>query len=450
MRFRRTMSATAAGLAAFASAAVLVAAGAIAGPEIDLETRAKIEGYVRLLGADDAKTRDDASGALVALGDAVRPFLARALADPSAEIRTRVRGILSRLDDAQRARTGEDQTWPGLRGGSTRSGVASGVLPRTKPSLAWKAEVHEKTLMQGAVVPAGGYVACLSAEGVVRAFAAKDGARLWLSEIAGGITASGVLAAERLVLPTGKGLVALDAKDGHVAWEFVAPYGSSAAPAIVGRRVFAAFKNVGVKAFDIATGEVVFSKPIAPAGALLADADLVVCGTADGALVRLDADTGHEKWRKNLGAPPNMGPTLAAPGVIVAFTKDRYLRAFRADDGKELWSVREASVSGSESLAAAAGRVFLTDQTGWITARDAASGRLLWKRNEGLVDMGGPCATSGEVVVSSRGRMTCRDADCGDYLWRLDVDSPDNAAPAAAAGRIYVLYDDQLRCYESL
>jgi outer membrane protein assembly factor BamB len=442
------LSTTVLAAAAIAAAGVLFAAGVFAGQEVDLETRAKIEGYVRLLGADDAKTRDDASGALVALGDVARPFLEKALVDPSAEVRDRVRGILARLEDARRAQTGEDQTWPGLRGGPTRSGVASGELPRTKPSLAWKTEVHEKTLLQGAVVPAGAYVACLSSEGVVRAFASKDGARLWLSEIAADVTASGVLAGDRLVVPTGKGLVALDTKDGHVAWRFDAPYGSNAAPAIVGRRVFAAFRNLGVKAFDLSTGEVVFSKPISPAGALLADADLVVCGTADGALVRLDVDTGKERWRKTLGAPPNMGPTLAAPGVIVAFTKDRWLRAFRAEDGKEIWGVREATVSGSESLAAAAGRVFLTDESGWIIARDAASGRLIWKRNEGLVEMGGPCATSGEVITSSRGRMTCRDADCGDYLWRLDVDSPDNAAPAAAAGRIYVLYDDELRCYE--
>jgi outer membrane protein assembly factor BamB len=435
--------------AACAAAGLLLAAGLSAGEELDLETRAKIEGYVKLLGAEDAKTRDEASGALVAMGEVARPFLEKSLADASAEVRSRARGLLARLDDALRSKTAEDQTWPGLRGGPTRSGVASGGLPRTLPKLAWKQEVHEKTLLEGAVVPAGGYVACLSAEGVVRAFSSKDGARLWLSELPGGITASGVLAGERLVVPTGKGLVALDAKDGRVAWNAEAPYGCNAAPAIVGRRVFAAFKNLGVKAFELTSGEMVFNKVLAPAGALLADADLVVCGTADGALVRLDPDTGKELWRKNLGAPPNMGPTLAAPGVVVAFTKDRYLRAFRADDGKELWAVRGAAASGSESLAASAGRVFLTDQAGWINALDAASGRLLWKRNEGFVDMGGPCATSGEVIIASRGRMTCRDADCGDYLWRLDVDTPDNAAPAAAGGRIYVLYDEELRCYEA-
>jgi len=435
-----------AGLVVLAGIALVVGALADDGP--DLETRAKIEGFVKLLGAEDAKTRDAAEKALVEMGEVARPFVEKSLADSNGEVRGRAKDVIARLDDALRAKTGEDQTWPGLRGGPTRSGVSSGDLPRVKPKLAWKVEVHEKSLMQGAVVPAGGYVACLSEEGVVRAFSAKDGARLWVSEVAGGITASAVLAAGRLVVPTGKGLVALDAKDGHAAWHVDAPYGANAAPAIVGRRVYAAFKNLGVRAFDLATGDVIFAKPMSPSGALLADADLVVCGTADGSLVRLDAETGREKWKKALGAPPNMGPTLAAPGVVVAFTKDRWLRAFRADDGKELWAAREPAASGSESLGAAAGRVYLTDQAGWIQALDAASGGLLWHRNEGFVEMGGPCATAGEVITSSRGRMTCRDADGGDFLWRLDVDTPDNAAPAASAGRIYVLYDDELRCYE--
>jgi hypothetical protein len=437
-----------AGVAFVAAAAAVFAAFARAGDDVDLETRARIEGYVKLLDSDDARTREDAERALVALGETVRPYVEAALADKSGEVRARARSILASLDGAARTRTGEDQTWPGLRGGPTRSGVGSGDVPVKAPKLVWSQELSEKAILQGAVVPAGDYVACLSTEGVVRAFAAKDGARLWLSELPGGVTASAVLAAGRLVVPTGKGLVALDVTDGHIAWRFDAPYGSNAAPAIVGRRVYGAFKNLGVLAFDLATGDQVFKKTLAPAGALLADGDVVVCGTQTGALVRLDADTGKEKWKKELGAPPNMGPTLAAPGVVVAFTQDRWLRAFAIEDGKELWAVRQQAVSGSESLAAAAGRVFLTDQKGWITSLDAGNGKLLWHRNEGFLEMGGPCASKAAVLFGSRGRITCRDADSGDWLWRIDADAHENAAPAIAGGRVFVMYDTELRCYE--
>lgn len=433
-------------LAAAAGAWVAIAAF---GGEVDGDTQARIEAYVKQLGADDAKSRDDAQAALVKLGDVVRPFVEKSLADPSGEIRNRARSIISQLDQETLRRTGEDQTWPGLRGGPTRSGVHAGEIPRSKPKLVWSTDLAESALMQGAVVPGGECVACLSGEGVVRAFSTKDGGRLWLAELPGAVTASGVLAANRLVVPTGKALVALDLRDGHEVWRFDAPYGANAAPAIVGRRVFGAFRNLGVRAFDLVTGEEVFAtKGIAPAGALLADGDLVVCGTEDGALVRIDPDTGRAKWRKELGAPPNMGPTLAAPGVVVAFTKDRFLRAFRAEDGKEIWNIRNGATSGSESLGAAAGRVFLTDQTGRILAFDAATGGMLWNRNEGFVGMGGPCATSSLVIAGSRGRMTCRDAASGDFVWRIDVDARDNAAPAAAGGRLYVLYENQLRCYQ--
>src|SRR5262245_1821834 len=179
--------------ALFAAAAGVWLAVAAFGEEPDLEMRARIEGYVKLLGADDAKTRDEAEAALVALGDAVRPFVEKSLADASGEVRNRARSILTQLEQAALRRTGEDQTWPGLRGGPTRSGVHAGEIPRTKPKLAWSIELSERSLMQGAVVPGGDSVACLSGEGVVRAFSAKDGGRLWLAELPGAITASGVL-----------------------------------------------------------------------------------------------------------------------------------------------------------------------------------------------------------------------------------------------------------------
>lgn len=430
-----------------AAALVLVAGWLAFAEEPDLDTRARIEGYVKLLAADDAKTRDDAEKALLALGDVVRPFLAKAMSDASGEVRSRSRTILARLDDLARGRTGEDQTWPGLRGGSSRSGIRAGELPVAKPSLVWSQDVDAQPLLQGAVVPAGEYVACIAGNGVVRAYAAADGRRLWLAELPALAGASAVLAANRLVVPTGKGLVALDVRDGREAWRVDAKYGCNAAPAVVGRRVYAAFRNLGVKAFDIELGTEVFDKSLAPAGALLADGDLVVCGTEDGDLVRLDAESGRERWRRRLGAAPNMGPTLAAPGVVAVFTKDRFLRAFRAEDGRELWQERVAAVSGSESLAAAAGRVFLSDTAGWMNAFDAATGRSLWRRNEGLTQMGGPCATQSAVLCSARGRMTCRDADSGDFLWRIDCDARDSAAPAVAGGRIFVLYDGSLRCY---
>src|SRR5262249_51903718 len=134
-----------------------------------------------------------------------------------------------------------------------------------------------------------------------------DGGRLWLDEVGAPITASAALAAERLVVPTGKGVVALDVRDGRELWRFDAPYGANAAPAIAGRRVYAALRSFGVKAFDLATGAEVMTRKLAPAGALLADGDLVVCGTEDGSLVRLDPTTGRDVWRLDLGAPPNMG-----------------------------------------------------------------------------------------------------------------------------------------------
>ncbi len=430
--------------------AVALAGASAAGQDqdLDIETRARIEGYVRLLGADDAVTRDQAERALLEMGAVVRPFLERAKDDRDGEIRQRVQTLLLRLDDADQLRTGADQTWPGLRGGPTRSGSAPGAsFPREKPQLVWAAKFWTEKLLQGGVVPANDVVVCLSGEGTLRGFRADDGGRLWLANVGSSVGASAVLAAGRLVVPTGRGLVAMDVATGRTVWEAPAGYGCNAAPAIVGRRVYGAFRNEGVRAFDLTTGEMVFERKLAPSGALLADGDLVVTGTEDGRLLRIDPATGLDIWRVNLGSEPNMGPTLAAPGVIVVFGRDRVLRALSVATGKALWSLRLPATSGSESLAAAAGRVFVTDREGVIRALDAGNGRVLWQRSEGLIAMGGPCASADAVVFGSRGRLICRDADSGDFLWRLDAPRPDNSAPAASGKRLFVHYDGELRCY---
>lgn len=425
-----------------------LAAGPALAQDLTIEERARIEGYVRLLGDESAEVRQSAERALVALGERVRPFVTAAASDPDAEVRRRARAVLERLKDAARRATGADLTWAGLRGGPTRSGVVGGELPKTEPTAAWVVSVPDAPLLQGAVVPGDGRVICLSGDGAIRCFLAQGGERSWLAHADSSIEWSAVLAAERLVVPTGRALLALDVTTGRTAWAHEATYGCNAAPAVVGGRVYSAFRNEGVRAYDLESGEKVFERKLAPSGALLADGDLIVTGTEDGRLMRLDPSSGKTVWSRDLGSEPNMGPTLAAPGVIVVLSRDRYLRALSVERGRELWSRRIAASSRSESLAAAAGRLFLTDRRGAVRAFDAGSGRMLWQRFEGLVEIGGPCATSKSVVYGSRGRLVCRDAQSGNFRWRVDFPALDNAVPVARDGRLYLLTNRRLHALE--
>jgi outer membrane protein assembly factor BamB len=299
-------------------------------------------------------------------------------------------------------------------------------------------------LIQGAVVPGEDTIMCLSGDGLVRCYAADDGTRSWISNVESEITASAVLAAGRLVIPTASGLVALDEKTGRRVWHAPADYGCDAAPAVDGGRVFAAFRNLGVRAYDLMTGDEVFHAPMAPSGALLVDGPLIVAGTEDGQLLRLDPSTGKAVWKAEIGSAPNMGPTLAGPGMIAVLARDRYLRVIGAERGKTLWERRLPRASRSESLVSAAGRLFLTDDGGSLRCYEAGTGRALWNRNEGMIEMGGPCATGERVMWGTRGRLTCRDARTGVLQWRLDLEAVDDAVPVIRDGTIYFLTDLEL------
>jgi len=403
-----------------------------------------VDALIAQLGAATAADRRAAEDGLVALGEKARPTIEALVASADAEVRSRARSVLRRLDDIARNATRASLTWAGLRGSPSRSGIAGGEIPAEDPKAVWRTRVHDVELIQGAVVPGEDAVVCLSGDGVIRCYASHDGSRRWLTNVESDVTASAVLAGGRLVVPTTSGLVALDEKTGRRVWHVPADYGCDAAPAVDGGRVFAAFKNLGVRAYDLMTGEQVFHAPMAPSGALLVDGSLIVAGTEDGKLVRLDPRTGKPIWRIEIGSAPNMGPTLAGPGMIAVLARDRYLRVIGAERGKTLWERRLPRASKSESLVSAAGRLFLTDDGGSLRCFEAGTGRPLWNRNEGMIEMGGPCATEQLVMWGTRGRLTCRSARSGVLQWRVDLAAVDDAVPVIRNGTIYFLTDREL------
>jgi len=396
------------------------------------------------LGAETAVDRQAAEDALVAMGERSRALVQPLLSAADAELRSRARSIVRRLDDLASSRTRASLTWAGLRGNPARSGIAGGEIPAEEPKIAWRSRVHDVKLIQGAVIPGEDSIVCLSGDGVVRSYATSDGSRRWLASVESDVTASAVLAAGRLVVPTTSGLVALDEKTGRRVWHVPAGYGCDAAPAVDGGRVYAAFKNLGVVAFDLMTGDELFRAPMAPSGALLVDGSLIIAGTEDGQLVRLHPKTGKPIWKIDLGSAPNMGPTLAGPGMIAVLARDRYLRVIGAERGRTLWERRLPSASKSESLVSAAGRLFLTDNGGALRCYEAGTGRSLWSRNEGMIEMGGPCATVERVLWGTRGRLTCRSARSGVLQWRIDVEAVNDAVPVIRDGTIYFLTNMEL------
>jgi len=409
--------------------------------DVTLEERARIEGFIKLLADDDAGVRRGAADALVAIGESARPFVTRALEDSQPGVRAAAQGVLDRIVAVKPA-----LTWAGLRGGPERSGVASGEIP-VDPKRAWRVAVPGMRLIEGALVPDGRNVICLGRDGVVRAFDASDGARRWLVQLETQITASAILAGDRLVVPTSRALIALDSASGRRVWSKPAIYGCDAAPAIAGNRVFAAFRNEGVRAYDLDSGEQVFEKKCTPSGALLVDGEFLVVGTEDAELIRLDPANGKVVWSVDIGSEPDMGPSLGAHGIVVILAENRYLRGIAMSDGRTIWERRLISASRSESLAAGAGRIFVSDARGMLRAYDAATGDPLWNRNEGMLEMGGPCVTARRVLWADNGVVTCRRADIGNIIWRKTLAGRECSPPAIVDGTLYILSERHLEAW---
>jgi outer membrane protein assembly factor BamB len=158
-------------------------------------------------------------------------------------------------------------------------------------------------------------------------------------------------------------------------------------------------------------------------------------------LVALDAKTGRQKFRRNLGAPARSAPTIAAGRLFVVVIGDKLL-ALSAEDGRELWTHQAASAAtgllGQPAPAYADGLVVAGFGSGELAALRAETGGVAWieslasprgRSNVGDVSAirGLPVIDRGAVFcISLGGLMLSDDQRTGRRLWERDVAGEDS------------------------
>ena len=169
-------------------------------------------------------------------------------------------------------------------------------------------------------------------------------------------------------------------------------------------------------------------------------------------LYALDAATGKEAWRKDLGAPGywNAGwPPAYADGRVFVFDKSAKAMAFDAGSGAALWQIQTKAPRSMWGVAlsptVAAGRLYLMDG-----AYDTESGRRLYAfRNT---------TTSSSAVMNGiymgyvDGKLSGLDAVSGEVLWKSDLGGKPKlgliaSVAASPDGDIYVGQFGDLVCY---
>ena len=151
----------------------------------------------------------------------------------------------------------------------------------------------------------------------------------------------------------------------------------------------------------------------------------VTVGSADGSVFAMDAGSGAELWRTNIGQKLSAG--VGSDGQVAAVvTETGFLVAL--SQGKEVWRKRLPNRVYTAPLVAGQ-RIFVQSADRSVSAYDAASGNALWtqsKTGESLVLRQSGVLTSFQdtLVAGVSGRFVGIDPNSGAVRWEVPIASP--------------------------
>lgn len=227
-----------------------------------------------------------------------------------------------------------------------------------------------------------------------------------------------------------------------------------------------------VRASNLSNGAEVWSKKLrgiskrdkaALGGGLAVAGDTLVVASGYGYVMALDAATGDQKWRRDLGAPMTGSPTVDDGNVFVNSNNNEVF-GLDLSSGDTLWSDQaiseSARVLGSSSVASIEDFVIAPFSSGEIIAYLAANGRRLWTDAltqagrftpiSEINDIGSrPVLGAGLVFASSQAGTTAAiDGRSGNRVWTQPVGS--THAPALVGRFLFVLgTSDELTCLDA-
>lgn len=164
---------------------------------------------------------------------------------------------------------------------------------------------------------------------------------------------------------------------------------------------------------------------------------MVYLGSKSGFLQALDALTGEERWRFDLGDYI----VRASPAVVndtVYITSGFSLFAVDTRTGEERWSV-PIRFAGQSSPAVIDGVVYVSSHEGLLYALDAATGIQRWQYQTDSLVFSSPAVADGSVYFGGvNGDLYALDATTGRPRWRFATGGDIYASPAVANGVVYV------------
>ncbi|ELY65187.1 outer membrane protein assembly factor BamB family protein [Natrinema versiforme] len=304
---------------------------------------------------------------------------------------------------------------------------------------------------------------CATADGTVRALDVSTGETEWRAELPGALESPLALSESRLYAGHGGGLSALEAETGTELWTHETESAVIGSPAIAdgreGEQRRSALEGADEDVLEsMDSGLLAAERDQEPDRRWAATEERVFIGTADGAVVSLEATTGEEVWTAPVGGTVAAGPTIADGRVYVGDDEGTMV-ALDAATGQTwfTYEIRDGFTTSATVLPAAE-TTFIGAADGYLHVTDTTVGRRKlrgWLFSRKGIELDG-AASSCPVVA---GDVLCV-GDASGSLYGIDVTDPDpywhfaaadaiRGTPAIAPERLYVGSDDErLYCLE--
>lgn len=228
----------------------------------------------------------------------------------------------------------------------------------------------------------------------------------------------------------------------QMAWKTQIGSGSGLgfAPTIVESSAYAATPDGAVIKVDLQTGSVVWRATVDKklSAGVGSDGKITAVVTREGAVVALD-ESGQVKWRAQATSDVSV-PPIVGYGVVVVRSGDYRVQAFNAETGDRIWSVQRPgpalALRAPARMVTLEGLVVTAIPGGKLLGINAVSGEVQWEGTvavpkgstdlERVIDVVGAPVILGQLMcaVSYQGRVACFDiAAGGRTAWFKDFSS---------------------------